>query len=130
MPVSHSPQVARMLSRRRLLQLGGVGALTAGVPGTVAARMSVPKAAGGVAGEHDAPADAPYLGSVLSKVRPSQMALASYVWLIKCVGDPVFCAPNIGTGGSLGPPFAPLFVGSAENNPATPNFKAPDALMP
>ncbi len=31
-----------------------------------------------------------------------QKALASYVWLIKCVGDPVFCAPNIGSGGNLG----------------------------
>jgi hypothetical protein len=50
----------------------------------------------GVAG---APADAPYIGSVLAKLRPSQRSVASYVWLIKCIGDPVFCAPNIGTGG-------------------------------
>lgn len=81
-----------------------------------------------LAGQHDAPADSPYLGSVLAKVKPSQRSVASYVWLIKCVGDPVFCAPNIGTGGSLGSPYAPLFVGSAENNPAKPGFKAPDSL--
>jgi hypothetical protein len=82
-----------------------------------------------LAGQAGAPNDAPYIGSILSKVRPSQRSVASYVWLIKCVGDPVFCAPNIGTGGSLGAPYAPLFVGSAENNPARPGFKAPDELL-
>jgi hypothetical protein len=81
-----------------------------------------------LSGQHAAPADAPYLGSVLAKVRPTQRNVASYVWLIKCVGDPVFCAPNIGTGGSLGAPYAPLFVGSAENHPAKPGFKAPDVF--
>src|SRR3954451_21342128 len=81
-----------------------------------------------LAGQAGAPQDAPYMGSVLAKVRPSQKNIASYVWLIKCVGDPVFCAPNIGTGGSLGAPFAPLFVGSAENNPAKPGFQAPDVF--
>src|SRR5438445_1848686 len=79
-----------------------------------------------LSGQAGAPADSPYIGSVLAKVRPSEKNVASYVWLIKCVGDPVFCAPNIATGGSLGAPYAPLFVGSAENNPATPGFKAPD----
>ena len=81
-----------------------------------------------LSGQAGAPADSPYIGSVLAKVRPSQRNVANYVWLIKCVGDPVFCAPNIGTGGSLGSPFAPLFVGSAENNPATPGFQAPDVF--
>ena len=81
-----------------------------------------------LSGEAGAPTDSPYLGSVLAKVRPSQRSVASYVWLIKCVGDPVFCAPNIATGGSLGAPYAPLFVGSAENNPSKPGFKAPDTL--
>ena len=200
-----------VVSRRRLLQLGGVGALSLGVPGTVAARMdpASPGRAGGkscifillcggpshldtwdlkpdapaeirgpyrpaatavpgmrisdlqprlakmagefclirsmthpgnisnhfdamhncLSGQAGAAADAPYLGSMLAKVRPSERSVASYVWLIKCVGDPVFCAPNIGTGGSLGAPYAPLFVGSAESNPATPGFKAPDSLV-
>jgi hypothetical protein len=81
-----------------------------------------------LSGQSQAPADSPYLGSVLAKVRPSQRSVASYVWLIKCIGDPVFCAPNIATGGSLGAPYAPLFVGSAENNPSKPGFKAPDVL--
>lgn len=82
-----------------------------------------------LAGQHGAANDAPYIGSVLSKVRPSERSMASYVWLIKCVGDPVFCAPNIGTGGSLGSAYAPLFVGSAENNPAHANFKPPDSFI-
>jgi hypothetical protein len=81
-----------------------------------------------LSGQHAAPADSPYLGSVLAKVRPSQRNVASYAWLIKCVGDPVFCAPNIATGGSLGAPYAPLFIGSAENHPAMPTFRPPDAF--
>src|SRR5262249_21587519 len=79
-------------------------------------------------GQANAPLDSPYIGSVLAKLRPAQRNVASYVWLIKCVGDPVFCAPNIATGGSLGAPYAPLFVGSADNHPAMPNFKPPDAF--
>jgi len=79
-----------------------------------------------LSGQADAPADAPYMGSILAKLRPSRRSVASYVWLIKCIGDPVFCAPNLATGGALGAPYAPIFVGTAENNPATPGFKAPD----
>ncbi|MBY0526394.1 MAG: DUF1501 domain-containing protein [Gemmataceae bacterium] len=81
-----------------------------------------------LSGAAGAPADSPYLGSVLAKIRPSQRNVASYVWLIKCVGDPVFCAPNIGTGGILGAPYAPLFVGAADNHPAMPGFKPPDVF--
>ena len=81
-----------------------------------------------LSGQHGAPQDSPYMGSILAKLRPSQRNMASYVWLIKCVGDPVFCAPNIGTGGSLGAPYAPLFVGAADNHPAMPNFRAPDGF--
>lgn len=82
-----------------------------------------------LAGEAGAPADAPYMGSLLAKARPNNKAVASYVWLIKCVGDPVFCAPNIGGGGHLGAAYSPLFVGSASNHPAMPNFTAPDELL-
>jgi hypothetical protein len=82
-----------------------------------------------LAGEAGAPADAAYMGAILAKARPSAQAVASYVWLIKCVGDPVFCAPNIGSGGHLGAGYSPLFVGSASNHPAMPNFHAPEELL-
>jgi hypothetical protein len=81
-----------------------------------------------LSGQAGAPADAPYLGSILARVRPSR-SVASYVWLIKCLGDPVFCAPNIATGGHLGTPYSPLFVGSATNHPALPGFRPPDELQ-
>jgi len=81
-----------------------------------------------LAGQAGAPADAPYMGSVLAKLRPSRPHVAPYVWLIKCIGDPVFCAPNLATGGSLGVAYAPLFVGSADNNPSLPNFRPPDVF--
>ncbi len=82
-----------------------------------------------LSGQSGAPADSPYLGSILSRVRPSERNVANYVWLIRCVGDPVFCAPNIGTGGHLGAQFTPLFVGNANNHPAMPTFRAPDELQ-
>jgi len=207
-------QASTMISRRRLLQAGGVAALTMGVPGTVAASVDANRGLRGVAadkscifvllcggpshldtwdlkpgapdeirgpyrpiattvpgmriselhtrlstltqhfslirsmthvgnisnhfdamhhslsGQAGAPADAPYLGAILSRVRPSERNIANYVWLIRCVGDPVFCAPNIGSGGHLGAQHSPLFVGSANNHPAMPGFRAPDELQP
>jgi hypothetical protein len=82
-----------------------------------------------LSGQASAPADAPYLGSIMSRVRSSRRNVANYVWLIRCVGDPVFCAPNIGTGGHLGAQHSPLFIGSATNHPAMPGFHAPDELF-
>jgi hypothetical protein len=79
-----------------------------------------------LSGQAGAPPDSPYIGSILAKLRPSQRNVASYVWLIKCVGDPVFCAPNIGTGGHLGAVHSPLFIGAADNHPAMPTFRAPE----
>src|SRR5262249_56855669 len=70
-----------------------------------------------LAGQAGAPQDSPYIGSVLAKVRPAQRNIASYVWLIKCVGDPVFCAPNIGTGGALRAPPAPPLLLAAPHHP-------------
>ncbi len=72
------------------------------------------------------PDDSPYLGSVVAKHLPSARNMVSNAWLIKCVGRPVFCAPGIGTGGYLGSAYAPVFVGSANNHPAMPNFKPPE----
>src|ERR1700746_122176 len=198
------PAISGSISRRRLLQLGGLGAMSLGLPGTVAARVggtsqghagrkscifillcggpshldtwdlkpeapaeirgpyrpiatSVPGRriselhtrlatltqhfalirsmthVGNISNHFDAmhhclsgqagaPEDAPYLGPMVSRVRPSQRHIANYVWLIRCVGDPVFCAPNIGSGGHLGAQHIPLFIGSANNHPAELHF--------
>ncbi len=204
----------KLISRRRLLQAGGIGALTMGLPGTVAANVDATRGLRGVAaqrsvifvllcggpsqldtwdlkpeapddirgpyrpiatsvpgmriselntrlatmtqhfslirsmthvgnisnhfdamhhllsGQAGAPADSPYLGSIMSRLRPAERNIANYVWLIRCVGDPVFCAPNIGSGGHLGAQYQPLFVGSAANHAAMPGFRAPEELQP
>jgi Protein of unknown function (DUF1501) len=72
------------------------------------------------------PDDQPYLGSFVAKHKPSKRNLVSNAWLIKCVGPPVFCAPNLGIGGYLGSAYAPVFIGSAENHPAMDTFKPPE----
>jgi hypothetical protein len=72
------------------------------------------------------PDSQPYLGSFVAKHKPSTRNFVSNAWLIKCVGPPVFCAPNIGIGGYLGSAYAPLFIGSADNHPAMKDFKPPD----
>tara|TARA_B100000809_G_scaffold33617_1_gene29408 strand:- start:238 stop:1641 length:1404 start_codon:yes stop_codon:yes gene_type:complete len=71
------------------------------------------------------PNDQPYMGSFIAKHKPSTRNFVSNAWLIKCVGPPVFCAPNIGVGGYLGSAFAPVFVGSEKNHPAMENFEPP-----
>jgi Protein of unknown function (DUF1501) len=68
----------------------------------------------------------PYLGSYVAKHKPSLRNFVSNAWLIKCVGPPVFCAPNVGLGGYLGSAYAPVFIGSADNHPAMENFKPPE----
>jgi hypothetical protein len=70
--------------------------------------------------------DQPYLGSFVAKHKPSKRNVVSNAWLIKCVGPPVFCAPNIGIGGYLGSAYAPVFVGSETNHPAMVGFKPPE----
>jgi len=71
------------------------------------------------------PDDQPYLGSFVAKHKPSKRNIVSNAWLIKCVGPPVFCAPNLGLGGYLGSAYAPVFVGSANNHPAMDDFTPP-----
>src|SRR5262245_49213337 len=213
-PPNARQQSAARLSRRQFLLAGGIGALTAGLPGTVAASLETGRGLPGGAADRScifvllcggpshidtwdlkpdapdeirgpyrpiaskvpgmriselhsrlsglahhfalirsmthvgnisnhfdamhhllsaqamAPADSPYLGSVVSRVRAAERKVANYVWLIRCVGDPVFCAPNIGSGGHLGAQHAPLFVGAADNHPAMTDFRAPNALQP
>ena len=75
--------------------------------------------------QHETPNTQPYLGSLVAKHKPSTRNFVSNAWLIKCVGPPVFCAPNIGIGGYLGAAYAPLFIGEADNHPAMSDFKPP-----
>ena len=71
------------------------------------------------------PDDQPYLGSFVARHKPSKRNIVSNAWLIKCVGRPVFCAPNLSIGGYLGSAYAPVFIGSANNHPAMENFTPP-----
>src|SRR5262249_32444426 len=197
-----------MISRRRLLQAGGIGALTWGLPGMVAAGVDSGREIGGGAAEkscifillcggpshldtwdlkpeapaeirgpykpiatavpgvhinelqprlaklsqhytlirsmtHDTPIrnhpdamhnilcgqkkaldDAPGIGSVMAKLRPTQRNLTSYVWLQRCDGNTtVFCSPFISTGGFLGRPYAPLLIGGSANNPSMATYR-------
>ncbi|MBS0206469.1 MAG: DUF1501 domain-containing protein [Planctomycetes bacterium] len=76
------------------------------------------------------PDEQPYLGSFVAKHKPSERNFVSNAWLIKCVGPPVFCAPNVGLGGYLGSAYAPVFVGSESNHPAMPDFQPPELYNP
>jgi hypothetical protein len=62
--------------------------------------------------------DQPYIGCHVARARPSKRNIVSNAWLIKCVGPPVFCAPNLSIGGYIGSAYAPVFVGAADNHPA------------
>jgi hypothetical protein len=73
-------------------------------------------------GHANPPVDAPYIGSVVAKVRPSTANLPSYVWLQDLEGD-----SGVGgryqTGGFLDAAYAPLRVGQGADNPSSPTFK-------
>lgn len=80
-------------------------------------------------GQAGAPDDAPYIGSVLSHVRPNRRNIASYFWLMNPGRANVFISAFIGAGGFLGLRHAPLFVGTANNHPAMPDYRGPDELF-
>jgi hypothetical protein len=80
-------------------------------------------------GQAGAPNDAPYIGSILSHVRPSRRNVASYFWLLNPGRASVFISAFIGTGGYLGARHAPVFIGNAGNHPAMPNFRGQDELF-
>jgi hypothetical protein len=63
--------------------------------------------------------DGPYMGSVVSKLRPAPRGMHSFVCLVSVLGDKyVYHSP-----GFLGPAHAPLVLGDVANNPATPGFR-------
>lgn len=64
--------------------------------------------------------ETPYLGSVVSKLRPATVNIPSYVWLQNLAGD---VEPRYLNGGFLGASHAPLRVGTDENTPSSPSFR-------
>jgi hypothetical protein len=80
-------------------------------------------------GQAGAPNDAPYIGSVLSHVRPNRRNVASYFWLLNPGRASVFISAFIGTGGYLGARHAPVFIGTSSNHPALPTFRGADELF-
>jgi len=82
-----------------------------------------------LSGQAGAPDDAPYIGSILSHVRPSRRNVASYFWLLNPGRASVFISAFIGTGGFLGARHAPVFIGTPSNHPAMPDFRGADALF-
>jgi hypothetical protein len=82
-----------------------------------------------LSGQAGAPDDAPYIGSVLSHVRPSRNNIASYFWLLNPGRASVFISAFIGTGGHLGARHAPVFIGDSNNHPAMPSFRGADELF-
>src|SRR6266542_2981010 len=62
----------------------------------------------------------PCFGAVAARLRPSQAALPSYVWLQNLDAD---VRDWYLTGGFLGPGSAPLLVGRGADNPSAPHFR-------
>jgi hypothetical protein len=82
-----------------------------------------------LAGQAGAANDAPYIGSVLSHIRPSRRDVASYFWLLNPGRASVFISAYIATGGYLGARHAPVFIGTPNNHPAMANFRGSDELF-
>jgi len=80
-------------------------------------------------GQAAAPDDAPYIGTVLSKVRPSRRNIAGYFWLLDPGRASVFISAFMRGGGFLGARHAPVFIGTPDNHPALPTFRGPDELF-
>jgi uncharacterized protein (DUF1501 family) len=77
-----------------------------------------------LAGHSQPPGDAPSLGAILSRVKPTAASLPSHVWLQKFGGGAAPPDPAYLTGGFLGMAHAPLVIGHAhDDNPAEPGFR-------
>lgn len=77
-----------------------------------------------LAGRSLPPLDAPSLGSMVTRLRPSSASMPSYVWLQKFGGGAAPPEPTYVGGGFLGPAHGPVVVGhSHDDNPAAPNFR-------
>jgi hypothetical protein len=65
--------------------------------------------------------NAPYVGSIVARMRPSATNIPSYVWLQNMEYD---AGPRYQSGGYLGHAYAPLRVGTYLDNPSAPSFRA------
>jgi hypothetical protein len=73
-----------------------------------------------LSGQANPPRDAAYFGSILSRVRPAESNVPSYVWIQDMesdAGDPYH------RGGFLGAAHAPIRIGKGNDNFAAPNFR-------
>jgi hypothetical protein len=82
-----------------------------------------------LAGHSKPPADAPYFGSMVAKLRGTSRNVPSYVWLQDLEGDSGV-GPRYQTGGFLGPAYAPFRVGNGMDNPSAPSFRVKALDMP
>lgn len=64
--------------------------------------------------------DTPYLGSVVSRLRPAIRNMPAYVWLQNLAGD---VEPRYLKGGFLGSAHSPLRVATDEDTPSSPKFR-------
>ncbi len=77
-----------------------------------------------LAGRQDPKRDSPSLGSIVTKLRPTDAHMPAHVWLQKFGGGAAPRDPAYLTGGFLGMDFAPLLSGEHhDDNPATPGFR-------
>ena len=77
-----------------------------------------------LAGQSQPTADAPSLGSIITRLQPATKNLPSHVWLQKFGGGAAPPEPSYLTGGFLGMDCAPLLIGAAhDDNPSAPNYR-------
>jgi hypothetical protein len=73
-----------------------------------------------LSGRSEPPENAPYIGSMVSRLRPATRNIPSYIWLQNMEYD---AGSRYQTGGSLGQAYAPLRVGTYMDNPSAPGFR-------
>lgn len=89
-----------------------------------------------LAGQTAPAMNAPSLGAIAARLRPSRAGVPSHVWLQKFGGGAAPPEPTYVNGGFLGANVAPLVVGAThDDHPANPNFRvrafdAADGLTP
>lgn len=107
------PQLAKIADRYAVIR-----SMSHGVPvHDVANRMLL-------AGQSLPALNAPSLGTIVAKLRPSEASVPSQVWLQKYGGGAMPPEHTYLTGGWLGMAHAPLLIGvNQDDHPATPGFR-------